>query len=88
MISKRQRNKILGKAAPQCGPMFLNYDGIGAINFEVMMIKLIHDCGVLFLNLSCSRFACMNSIENLGYKRFRIQGEENFMPQALELSLG
>jgi hypothetical protein len=30
----------------------------------------------------------MNSIENLGYKIFHIQGEENFMPQALELSLG
>jgi hypothetical protein len=26
IISKIQRNKTLGKAAPQCGPMFLIYD--------------------------------------------------------------
>jgi len=34
------------------------------------------------------RLVRLNSVENLGYKRFPIQGEENFMPQALELSLG
>ncbi len=48
------------------------------------MIKPIHDWGISFSKLIMR----LNSVENLDYKRFHIKGEENFMPRALELSLG